>query len=410
MDLNKRNQEHLASKLLDHFPAISIVGARQAGKTTLAKQLKPGWRYLDMEKPVDFDMISRDPVNYFRQFPKHIILDEAQLYPEVFDVLRGVIDHDRNACGRFILTGSSSPELLKQVSESLAGRIATIEIGTLKANEYYQTPLSKLYDLFKAKLDRDKLVSGEAPLSNEQMQWVWLKGGYPEPTLKADEFFYQQWMENYFLNYVNRDIARLFPRLNKIKYQRFVGMLSKLSSTIINKSDLGRALEISEGSAREYLKIAEGTFLWRELLSWENNIIKSIIKMPKGYIRDTGLLHYLLGINDLEQLYAHPIIGQSFEGYVVEEILKGLNAIGVTNWKYYYFRTRKGNEVDLILKGYFGILPIEIKYGSSVQKKNLRNLSYFIAAHGLDFGLVINQSEEAMWLTDKIYQIPVGWL
>ncbi len=408
--ITTRNQQQLANKLLEHFPAIAIIGARQAGKTTLAKSLKPDWRYLDLEKPSDFELISRDPALYFQQFPENNIINEAQLYPALFNVLRGVIDANRATCGRFILTGSSSPELLTQISESLAGRIATIEVGTLKANEYYQTPLSDFYHLFSEKLTRQNLVAGAAPLSNEQMQLTWVKGGYPEPLLKNNDFFYQQWMENYVINYVNRDIARLFPRLNKIKYQRFIQMLSKLSGTIINKSNLARALEISEGSAREYLRIASGTFLWRELLSWENNIIKSTVKMPKGYLRDTGLLHYLLGIKDLAALYTHPIVGQSFESYVIEEIIKGLHASGITNWSCYYFRTRKGTEIDLILKGYFGILPIEIKYSSSTSTKDLRHLHEFIRVYDLDFGLVINQASEPMWLTDKVYQIPIEWL
>lgn len=406
----KRNQEIIVNQLLDQFPAVAMIGARQAGKTTLARQLRPGWRYLDLENPNDYALISRDPVLYFEQFDCDIIIDEAQLYPELFNVLRGVIDNKRSQKGRFIITGSSSSELAHHIAESLAGRIATVEIGTLKANEYYNKPLSEFYQLFTTKLDRKNVVKGRAVLTRDQMNHHWLKGGYPEPAISNDNFFWQQWMENYYFNYVNRDIARLFPNLNKIKYQQFIRLLSGLSSTIINKSELGRALEMSESSVRGYLKIIEGTFLWRELNSFENKVIKSIVKMPKGYMRDTGLLHYLLNIRTMDDLFHHAGVGYSFESFVIEEIIKGLNALGDTNWQAHYFRTRKGAEVDLVLEGYFGILPIEIKYSSSVSTKQLRSLNDFIEQHQLPFGMVINQSDEVIWLSDKIVQIPVGWL
>lgn len=212
------------------------------------------------------------------------------------------------------------------------------------------------------------------------------------------------------MNYINRDIAQLFPRLNKHKYQQFIKMLSKLSSTIVNKSDLARALEVSEASAREYLKIAEGTFIWRELTSFESNVIKSILKMPKGHLRDSGLLHYLIDINSLDDLYTHPQLGQSFEAFVVEELVKGLNATEITHWSYHYFRTKKGAEIDLVLKGPFGVLPIEIKYGKQVNPRQLANLKSFIEKHKLAFGIIINQSDTAMWLSDTVFQLPVGWL
>ncbi len=406
----KRAPQQIINQLLNKFPAVAIIGARQAGKTTLAKQLRPQWRYLDLENPNDFELISRDPVFYFSQFDSEIIIDEAQCYPQLFNVLRGVIDKQRSKKGRFIITGSSSPELTNHISESLAGRIATVEVGTLKANEYYQQPLSDFYNVFKDKLDARHVVMGRPPLSRDQINQVWLQGGYPEPVLSQDENFCQQWMENYYFNYVNRDVARLFPKMNKIKYQHFIKMLSQLSSTIVNKSQLGRALEISEGSAREYLKIADGTFLWRELYSFESKVIKSVVKMPKGYLRDSGLLHYLLNIRTLDELYQHPIVGQSFEGFVIEEIIKGLNAIGITHWQANYFRTRRGAEVDLVLQGHFGILPVEIKYSSTVTIKNLRALNDFVTQHNVPFGIVINQAEEAIWLTDRIVQVPVGWL
>lgn len=406
----ERNIKHKAKHYLDLFPAVALIGARQVGKTSLAKNLGRDWKYIDLENPDDYERIIADPTFFFQQYPKNLIIDEAQLYPEIFEILRGVIDNQRQEKGRFILTGSSSPELLSNISESLAGRIGMLELGTLKANEFYEKPLSLFYDLFTGKLDSKKIPNGTPPLSTEQVQSHWFKGGYPEPRLETHSFFHSQWMENYRNTYINRDIAKLFPRLNKIAYRRFLTILSKLSGTIINKNDVARALEVTEGTVRDYISIAEGTFLWRSLPSFEKNIVKSIIKMPKGYIRDTGLLHHLTQINSLEDLFESSFVGISFESFVIEEILKGLEATFVTNWHPYYYRTRNGAEIDLILDGPFGILPIEIKYGSSVRIKQLKALSDFINEHALPFGIVFNQSTSVEWITPHIVQIPVGWI
>ena len=408
--LVSRNIESKIEQLLRIFPVVALVGARQTGKTVLSKKLRPLWRYVDLENPNDFEMISRDAILYFEQFPSEIIFDEAQSYPKLFEILRGVVDQRRQEKGRFILTGSSSPELLKQISESLAGRIGIVEIGTLKANEYYQKPLSPFYKIFEQQLDKGLLDFREQPLSNAQMRQIWLKGGYPEPLLSLSDPEYSSWMQNYRDTYVNRDIARLFPQLNRNKFQRFITMLADLSGTIVNKSEVGRALEFNESTAREYLHIANNTFIWREILSYENSTIKSIVKMPKGYIRDTGLLHFLTGIQDMEALMKSFFIGSSFEGFVTEELLKGLESMAIVNWDARYYRTRSGVEVDLVLSGPFGVLPVEIKYGTMIQLKQLDSLTRFVEDNHLPFGLLINQASEALWLSDRIFQVPVGWI
>lgn len=396
--------------LLKHFPVLMILGARQVGKTTLAKQLRPHWHYMDLEKPHDLQLIAADPEFFLSRYPQDLILDEAQEFPILFKILRGVIDQNRSLKGRFIITGSSSPDLLKQASETLAGRIAIIELGTFKGSECFAQPLSPFYNLFEAKIDANKLPTGLAPLTRDQIHSVWLQGGYPEPMLSESSTIYSLWMENYQTTYVNRDIARLFPRLNKMAFQRFLGMLGWLSSTIINRADLARTLEISEPTVKDYLTIVEGTFLWRKLNSYEKNTSKALVKMPKGHLQDTGLLHYILKISSLTSLYEHPIVGHSFEGFVIEEIIKGLQATPLTNWDYHYYRTRNGAEIDLILEGSFGVLPIEIKYGSRVNLRQLKTLTDFVKSHEIPFGLLINQGERAEWITPHIFQLPVGWL
>lgn len=405
-----RNLTNKINKLLTLFPAVGVVGPRQAGKTTLCRGLEPAWYYLDLQNPQDYDRLVHDPIFFFEQHPAGVIIDEAQTYPPLFPVLRGVIDSERDQKSRFILTGSSQPALHHHINESLAGRIATIELGTLKANEMAQKSLSSFYDLFLQPLNKAYLPTGTPPLDRSLMQKAWLQGGYPEPITTSEPGFYAQWMQQYYDTYINRDIAALFPKLNRINYRRFLEMLASLSGNILNKANLARALEISEGSVREYLTIAEETFLWRNIPSYEKTAVKTVVKMPKGYIRDTGLLHHFLRIDTLDKLYNHPSVGCSFESFVIEEIIKGLQALMITNWDVYYYRTRAGAEIDLIIEGLFGVLPIEIKYGSSVSRSQLQSLTRFIEEHDLPFGLIINQSESPEWLTPRIYQLPIGWL
>ncbi len=404
-----RNITPKLQELLSLFPVVAIIGARQVGKTSLAKKIAPHFTYIDFERPSDYDHFTRDPEFFFKEHPSHVIFDEAQLSPGLFSILRSVIDEKRQEKGRFILTGSSSPELLTRISESLAGRIAIIELGTLKANEFYQTPLSDFYQLFQQSLTKECFSIHSSPLSFAQIQTMWFKGGYPEPLRAQNEVFYQEWMVNYEATYINRDIARLFPKLNNIAYRKFMHMLCELSSKTLNKSDIARSLGVSEPTVSDYIMIAAGTFLWRSLPSFENNVQKRIVKMARGHIRDTGLLHHSLQIKNLQQLQSSIIAGFSFEAFVIEEILKGLQDARIKANAYYY-RTYNGAEIDLILEGDFGLLPIEIKYGSTVLSRQLRAMTEFIQDHNLPFGIIINQADSIEWLTDKIVQIPAGYL
>jgi uncharacterized protein len=410
MNHKKRNFIAKIEKLLGMFPVVLLIGARQVGKTYLAKTLRPNWKYFDLESAVDFNVIKRDINFFFQSNSQDIIIDEAQELPDLFKSLRGVIDTNRSQKGRFILTGSSSPELIKGASESLAGRIAVVEIPSMKANEIVGTPLSQFYKIFDTELNAEFLFDYSPQLTLPDMRNKWLYGGYPEPVIANNDVFYNQWMQQYQINYINRDIARLFPKLDKRAYERFLFTLSKLSGTILNKSNLARAIEVSEGSVRQYLDIVSGTYLWQMLPSYEKSAIRSVVKMPKGYIKDSGLLHFLLQINSYNKLERDPIIGSSFEGFVIEEIISGLQATMLTNWSPYYYRTRKGSEIDLILDGPFGLLPVEIKFGIEVTNKALQSLRTFIDERQLNLGLVINQSDSVRWLAPKILQLPVNYL
>jgi uncharacterized protein len=405
----KRNLGKKINELLDYFPVVIILGVRQCGKTTLAKMLRPDWQYFDLERSRDFDFVTRDFEFFIKEHPHSIIIDEAQRYPVLFQELRSVVDRDRKNKNRFLLTGSSSLDLIKKVSESLAGRVGLVELGTFKANETYTLRLPDFYKIFYKDLNHatvDFLKDLKPEISHDQLMQGFLKGGYPEPVLEKDERFYDVWMENYIQTYIERDIRTLFPRLDLVKYQRFISMLSGLTGTIINRSQVGRSLDISEKSIRDYLQIAEGSYIWRNIPSYEKSISKSVVKMPKGNIRDSGLSNYIQGITKREKLLNYPNVGAAFEAFISEEIIKGIQATEIVNWNYYYFRTRNGAEIDMIVEGTFGTLPIEIKFGSMIKQRQIQTLKNFVYKNDLPLGVVINNNDDVQLVADRILQLP----
>ena len=405
----KRNLQSKINELMEYFPCLVIWGPRQCGKTVLSKMLRPKWRYFDLENPQTFDQIHDDLNFFFKHNNTDIIIDEAQLSPKLFQELRGVIDEKRELNNRFILTGSSSPELLNKTNETLAGRIAMVELSPFKVNELEEKPLPAFYSIFNKELSHDNLeyFNRLQPIvTQKQLLTHFLDGGYPTPTLAKNKSLHKNWMEQYFLNYISRDIKNLFPKMDSIKFRRFSSMLTALSGTIINRSQLGRSLDVNESTIKNYLDIAHGTMIWRNIPSFDRSKVKSIIKMPKGIFRDSGLNNYLQNLTTFEKLNNSPLVGQNFESFIIEEIIRGVQASQATQWDYSYFRTKSGSEVDLIISGEFGLLPIEIKYGTNTRRKQLIGLQKFINDHELPYGIVVNNSEKVSLISDNIVQIP----
>jgi uncharacterized protein len=412
--LIRRNLEEKIKKYLKMFPVVAVLGARQTGKTTLSKICCPDWKYFDLEKGDDFDFITKDFSFFLSQYPASVIIDEAQRSPQLFKELRGAIDNNRTRKGRYILTGSSSPDLVRELSESLAGRLAIIELGTLKTNELNGEQLSPLYSMLDSIPVEKHLTSFQdltTGLSAEQVIHTFLKGGYPEPALQSDPEFHSIWMAQYESTYVQRDIATLFPRLNSVNYRRFIRILSELSGTVINRSEVGRTLCVTEPTIRDYLSIAEGTFIWRNIKSFEHSASKSVTRMPRGYLRDSGLLHHLRRVRDRDTMLQDPKSGAAFEGFLIEELILGLQAVESAPWAFSFYRTRNGAEVDIILTSPDNIhIPVEIKMGVSTRAELLKSLSRFISQNNSPYGIVINQAEEIRMLTPDIIQIPARFL
>ncbi|WGZ96405.1 MAG: DUF4143 domain-containing protein [Candidatus Thiothrix putei] len=241
---------------------------------------------------------------------------------------------------------------------------------------------------------------------------IWLQGGYPEPlTLSVTiPAFYKQWMDNYIADYLNRDIRGLFPRLNIHNYRRFLTLLAQYSGHQLNMSDMARVLEVSVSTIKDYLDIVHQTFLWRNLEPYTNNPLKKVQKANKGFFRDSGLLHHLLRINSLDQLLLHPVAGFSFESFVTEELIRGLQATLATRLEFSYYRTIDKSEVDLVIEGEFGTIPVEVKLNATIQPRALRGLENFLTDTNSRYGIVINRGKRVELLTDKIVQIPVQCL
>ncbi len=334
----KRNLEVVLLNKLKMTPVVAILGPRQVGKTTLAKQLKSDQQenlYLDMENPNDQHKL-QDAFNYLSLHENsRVVIDEVQLMPQLFAMLRPLIDAKR-APGRFILLGSASPVLVKGVSESLAGRIAYTEL----------TPI------------------GITELPNQvDYKTNWFRGGFPEALLADGDDYAIEWLNDFIRSYVERDLAMLFGvTLSSVTLRNFWSMLAHSNGNLLNAEVFARSLGISAPTVMKYLDFLEGSYMVRRLQPWFVNAKKRLIKSPKTYIRDTGILHRLLNIASLDSLFGHPGAGGSWEGYVVEQVFQAKP----NHLDLFFYRTQAGAECDLVLvQGVTPIACIEIKLSNT---------------------------------------------
>ncbi|MCU7917193.1 MAG: ATP-binding protein [Candidatus Thiodiazotropha sp. (ex Epidulcina cf. delphinae)] len=320
-------------------PAVVLLGARQVGKTTLAKTIAKDIDsiYLDLEAPEDLLKLS-DPTSFLSAHAdKLVILDEIQRSPELFPVLRGLIDKNRaqgRRAGQFLLLGSASMDLMRQSSESLAGRISYIEMSGLNVAE---------------------IVGNQ-----DGRQTLWLRGGFPDSYLAADDDLAMDWLENLVRTYLERDVPQMGFRVPAARLRRLWTMLAHLQGETINYSKLASNLEVDAKTVSNYIDILTDLLLVRHLEPWHTNVKKRLVKSPRYYVRDSGILHRLLGINSYDDLLSNPVLGKSWEGFAVENILSVLPSRAET----YFYRTAAGAEVDLVIKMPSSeIWAVEIKHG-----------------------------------------------
>jgi len=407
----KRAAQSLLEEYLTLFPCVAIVGPRQCGKTTLLGSLGDSWRVFDLERGGDFQAVVDDPDLFLSLHPGRIAIDEAQILPVLFPALRVAIDADRGTTGRYVVTGSSSPELARAITESLAGRVGIIELAPLSWSEVTASDGPCVIDLLldPAVTAADLVANGRARGDLKAITDYWFRGGYPEPWVRNDRRFRETWMDQYVRAYVLRDVARLFPGLNQEKFRTFARMLGGLSGRAVNQAEVARALGVSSPTVRDYFEIAEGTYLWRSLPAFTRNVTKRVVKHAKGYLRDSGLGHHALRVPDVTALLSHPQAGASWEGMVVEEICRQLNQRGI-GFDAYHYRTGGGAEVDLVIEGTFGLVAVEIKLGQRVRAQELRGFREFIADQHCRFGIVLSNEEKPRLMDVNIAGLPVRYL
>ena len=319
-------------------PVAGLVGARQCGKTSLAKSLLaehyPEAVYLDLQLPSHRARLA-DAESYLRlQGERLVVLDEVQEMPELFAILRGLVDEDRRP-GRFLLLGSASPALLRESSDSLAGRISYVGLPTLA---YWELP------------------------AGSGLREHWLRGGYPEAYEQEDDRLRRRWYEDYVDTFIARDLAQMSSASDGQRLRRLVTMLSHVHGGTINYAKLANSLDITGPTVRAYTDVLEQAYLLRRVPSWSANVGKRLTKTPKVYVRDSGLLHWLQRVADLDQLYGHPGVGASWEGYVVEQIATRLGS----DRDLYHYRTAKGQEIDLLIASPGGApVAVEMKMSNA---------------------------------------------
>jgi predicted AAA+ superfamily ATPase len=338
----KRRLESLITEALERSPSVALLGPRQVGKTTIALNISETTPsvYLDLENRRDLQKVQDVEAFHAENSDKLIVLDEVQRLPEIFAPLRGIIDQERrkgNKAGQFLFLGSASIDLLQQSSESLAGRIAYMELHPVDATEYADNSLEKLNSL-------------------------WVRGGFPESLLSVSDENSLDWRHDFIRTYLERDIPQLGPRIPAETLEQFWTMLAHNQGSVINASQFARNLDVSSTTIGRYLDLMTDLLLVRRLKPWTTNVGKRLVKSPKVYVRDSGITHALLNIPDYNSLLGHPVIGGSWEGFVIENIMSVVPSRVLP----YYYGTPGGAEIDLVLEFPGGAKwAIEIKRSSA---------------------------------------------
>lgn len=364
----RRGVHDALAAALDRVPAVALLGPRQVGKTTLAlavAEARPSL-YLDLQSESDRAKVAEPELFLASQADRLVILDEVHRAPNLFPLLRGMIDRGRREgkrTGRFLLLGSASVDLLHQAGESLAGRIAFVDLPPFQPAEVATT--------------------------GERRERLFLRGGFPDSFLAEDEAGSFRWRTDFVRTYLERDVTEFVPRVSSPTLRRLWTMLAHRQGAPLNAAELARSIDGSHASVARYLDLLDHLLLVRRLTPWIANVGKRLTKSPKVYIRDSGLVHALLGIRSLEELEGHPVVGSSWEGFVVESILNALERTVQTG----YYRTAAGAEVDLVLEfGSGARWAIEVK--RSVAPKPTRGFWSALRDLDVEQAFVVHAGED----------------
>lgn len=361
----ERSLSRKLSVLAKEFPVVTVTGPRQSGKTTLVRMVFSGHDYVNLEDPDEREFAVSDSRGFFRRFPGGIIIDEIQRVPDLLSYIQGIVDAD-DRLGRFVLTGSQQFHMMEKISQTLAGRTAIVNLLPFTLNELTGNP-----DIDPSGITT---ITAAQPRPTFALETILFQGLYPrihDKGLNAHD-----WLSGYYQTYVERDVREVSNIGNLDTFQRFVRLCAGRSGQILSLSSLASDCGISHTTARQWVSILQAGFIVHLLQPHHENFSKRIIKSPKLYFLDTGLLCYLLRIKSPEDIIAHGLRGAIFETFVVAELYKAFCHKGERP-PLYFWRDRTGHEVDLVIDNGETLIPIEIKSGETVNKSFFDGLRYF---------------------------------
>ncbi len=365
---------------LKSFPAVAILGPRQIGKTTLARQVAQRAahpvHWLDLENPADLNRLIDDPLLVLDELRGLVVIDEVQRRPDLFPVLRVLADR-RPRRTRFLILGSASPDMIRQSSESLAGRISYHELGGLQLGE----------------------------VGSQRLNRRWLRGGFPEAWLARSNEAASLWTESFVRTFLERDLPELGLRVPSVALRRFWTMLAHWHGQVWNASEFGRSFGVADTTVRRYLDVLTGALVVRQLPPWHENIAKRQVKSPKVYLRDSGVLHTLLGIGDMRALNSHPKSGASWEGFMLESVIEHLR---LSSQQVFFWAVHTGAELDLMVSRGNHRVGIEIK--RTAAPKATRSMHTAIDLLNLKEVVVIHAGRESYRLAARVRAVAASRL
>lgn len=373
MQINRPQFEAEVRESLSYNPVTAILGPRQCGKTTLARSISETIKstLFDLEDPADFELLKSNPKQIFYGLEGLVIIDEIQRLPELFPLLRVLAD-EANSKRKYLILGSASPDLIRNSSESLAGRIGFINLTGFRLNE----------------------------VGTENLRNLWIRGGFPRSYLAQNENQSFTWRNDFIQTFLERDISMYGFNIPPVTLRRFWQMLAHYHGQVWNGAEFARAMGVSEPTVKRYLDILTGTYMIRQLQPWYENLKKRQVKAPKVYIRDSGILHTLLTLEE-DKILTNVKVGASWEGFVIEQLIQVLNTRDC-----YFWRTHTGAELDLLVVKSGKKLGFEIKY--SDVPKITRSMNSVIEDLGLDKLFLIYQGKRKLQLQERIFALPAN--
>jgi hypothetical protein len=377
--MKPRRVESRILRLLREFPAVALLGPRQVGKTTLASAIAERFPsiYLDLESRADRVRLAEPELYLADHEDDLVILDEVHRVPDLFGSLRGLIDAGRRRgrkAGRFLLLGSASIDLMRQSGETLAGRIAYVELAP--------------FDILEVGPDEQDLL--------------WVRGGFPDSLLAANDGASMRWRENFIRTYLERDVPQLGPRIPAETLRRFWTMLAHAQGGLLNAAALARGLDVDGKTVARYLDLMVDLLLVRRLPAWHRNIRKRLVKSPRVYVRDSGITHALLGLSSKQDLLGHPVVGKSWEGFVIEKLL----SVAPARTEASFYRSAGGAEIDLILS-LPGRKPWAIEVKRSLDPRPRRGFHHACADVEPEASYVVYPGNETFAISTEVEAIGV---